>query len=193
MADTLVVRGAREHNLKNVSIELPRDRLDRLHRAVGLGQVVARVRHDLRRGAAPLRRVAVVVRAAVPRPDGQARRRLHRGLVAGDLDRPEVRARATLGRPSARSPRSTTTSACSTPASGCRTARTTARGSSGRRPSRSSTGCCSCPTARASRCSRRSCAAARGSTSHCSPTCRAQGYVRARIDGEVRELSRGDR
>ena len=27
MADTLVVRGAREHNLKNVSIELPRDRL----------------------------------------------------------------------------------------------------------------------------------------------------------------------
>ncbi|HMK10176.1 MAG TPA: excinuclease ABC subunit UvrA, partial [Acidimicrobiales bacterium] len=27
MADTLVVRGAREHNLKNVSIELPRDRM----------------------------------------------------------------------------------------------------------------------------------------------------------------------
>ena len=27
MPDTLVVRGAREHNLKNVSIELPRDRL----------------------------------------------------------------------------------------------------------------------------------------------------------------------
>ena len=25
--DTLVVRGAREHNLKNLSIELPRDRL----------------------------------------------------------------------------------------------------------------------------------------------------------------------
>ena len=91
MADTLVVRGAREHNLQNVSIELPRDRLDRLHRAVGLGQVLARVRHDLRRGPAPLRRVAVVVRAPVPRPDGQARRRLHRRAVARDLDRPEVR------------------------------------------------------------------------------------------------------
>src|SRR5437879_11016564 len=27
MSETLIVRGAREHNLKNVSIELPRDRL----------------------------------------------------------------------------------------------------------------------------------------------------------------------
>ena len=27
MADQIVVRGAREHNLKNVSIELPRDKL----------------------------------------------------------------------------------------------------------------------------------------------------------------------
>src|ERR1700722_109960 len=27
MADTLTIRGAREHNLKNVSLELPRDRL----------------------------------------------------------------------------------------------------------------------------------------------------------------------
>jgi excinuclease ABC subunit A len=25
--DTLIVRGAREHNLKNVAVELPRDRL----------------------------------------------------------------------------------------------------------------------------------------------------------------------
>ena len=52
----------------------------RLHRPVRLGQVVAGVRHDLRRGPAPVRRVAVGLRPAVPRPDGQARRRLHRGL-----------------------------------------------------------------------------------------------------------------
>ena len=62
----------------------------RLHRPVGLGQVVARLRHDLRRGPAPLRRVAVGLRPPVPRADGQARRRLHRGPVAGHLDRPEV-------------------------------------------------------------------------------------------------------
>ena len=63
---------------------------DRVHRAVRLGQVQPRLRHDLRRGPAAIRRVAVVVRAAVPRPDGQARRRLHRGPVPGRLDRPEV-------------------------------------------------------------------------------------------------------
>ena len=59
------------------------------HRPVGLGQVVAGVRHDLRRGPAPLRRVAERVRAPVPGADGQAGRGLDRGAVAGDLDRPE--------------------------------------------------------------------------------------------------------
>ena len=57
--------------------------------ALGVGQVLARLRHDLRRGPAPLRRVALGVRAPVPRADGQARRRLDRGALAGDLDRPE--------------------------------------------------------------------------------------------------------
>ena len=62
----------------------------RLHGSLGLRQVLARLRHDLRRGPAPLRRVAVGLRPPVPRPDGQAGRRLHRGALAGRLDRPEV-------------------------------------------------------------------------------------------------------
>ena len=62
---------------------------DRHHRAVRLGQELARVRHALRRRPAPLRRVAVGVRAAVPAADGEARRRPDRGPVAGDLDRAE--------------------------------------------------------------------------------------------------------
>ena len=62
----------------------------RHHRALGLGEVFARLRHHLRRGAAPLRRVAVGLRAPVPRADGQARHRLDRRAVAGDLDRAEV-------------------------------------------------------------------------------------------------------
>ena len=56
----------------------------------GSGKSSPRLRHHLRRGPAPLRRVAVGLRAPVPRPDGQARRRLHRGAVAGGLHRPEV-------------------------------------------------------------------------------------------------------
>ena len=59
------------------------------HGPVRLGQVVARVRHDLRRGPAPLRRVAERLRPPVPGADGQAGRRLDRGPVARDLDRPE--------------------------------------------------------------------------------------------------------
>ena len=64
-------------------------RAGRGHRALRLGQVEPRLRHDLRRGPAPLRRVALGLRAPVPRPDGEARRRLDRGPLAGDLDRPE--------------------------------------------------------------------------------------------------------
>ena len=88
--DRLVVRGAREHNLKDVHLDLPRDALIVFTGLSGLGQVQPGLRHDLRRGAAPLRRVAVGLRPPVPRPDGQAGRRLHRGPVAGRLDRPEV-------------------------------------------------------------------------------------------------------
>ena len=64
-------------------------RAGRDHRPVRLGQVLARVRHDLRGGPAPLRGVALGLRAPVPGADGQARCRLDRGALAGDLDRPE--------------------------------------------------------------------------------------------------------
>ena len=65
-------------------------RPDRVHGPVRVGQVLACLRHHLRRGPAPLGRVAVGLRPPVPRPDGEAGRRLHRGAVAGHLDRPEV-------------------------------------------------------------------------------------------------------
>ena len=70
---------------------LPRERLIVFTGLSGCGQVVAGLRHHLRRGPAPLRRVAVGLRPPVPRSDGQARRRLHRGPVAGHLHRPEER------------------------------------------------------------------------------------------------------
>ncbi len=59
------------------------------HGAVGVGQVVARVRHALRGGAAPLRGIAVGLRTAVPATDGKAGRGPDRRAVAGHLDRAE--------------------------------------------------------------------------------------------------------
>ena len=75
-------RRARLHRRARRARAQPRDRRAAhpqapargVHRRLRLGQVVAGVRHALRRGAAPLRRVAVGVRAAVPGPDGEAAR-----------------------------------------------------------------------------------------------------------------------
>ena len=54
--DAIVIRGARQNNLKNLDLDIPTERADRRHRRVGLGQVVAGVRHAVRRRPAPLRR-----------------------------------------------------------------------------------------------------------------------------------------
>ena len=59
------------------------------HRSVRIGQVVARLRHDLRRRAAPVCRVAVRLRAPVPRADGEAGRRPDRRPVARHFHRAE--------------------------------------------------------------------------------------------------------
>ncbi len=59
------------------------------HGPLRVGQVVARLRHGLRRGAAPLRRVAVGLCAAVPRADGEAGRRPDRRAVARHRHRAE--------------------------------------------------------------------------------------------------------
>jgi REP element-mobilizing transposase RayT len=50
----------------------PAERARLHHGLVRLGQVEPRVRHDLRRGPAPVRRVALGVRAPVPADDGEA-------------------------------------------------------------------------------------------------------------------------
>ena len=58
-------------------------------RPLRLGQVEPRLRHDLRRGPAPLRREPLRLRTPVPADDGEAGRRFHRRPQPGHLDRPE--------------------------------------------------------------------------------------------------------
>ena len=189
MQEKLIIRGAREHNLKDVSLDLPRDSLIVFTGLSGSGQVQPRLRHDLRRGPAPLRRVAVGVRAPVPRPDGQARRRLHRGAVAR-------RSRSTRS-PRRKNPRSTVGTITEVydylrllyaragrphcPACGAPIERQTP--AADRRPGPGPRG-----GHAGSRCWPRSSAAARASTSSCSASSRPQGFSRARVDGETHPL-----
>src|ERR1700687_3776113 len=59
------------------------------HWSFRLGQILARLRHHLCRRPAPLRRIALRVRAAVPRPDGAPRSRRHRRAFTLDRHRTE--------------------------------------------------------------------------------------------------------
>ena len=67
----------------------PAERPHLHHRALRLREVEPCLRHDLRRGAAPVRRVALGLCPPVPPDDGEAGRRLDRRPQPGDLDRPE--------------------------------------------------------------------------------------------------------
>src|SRR6266568_2172881 len=67
----------------------PQEEAGGLHGGLGLGEVLARLRHPLRGGAAPLCRVALVLCPAVPRADGEAEVRHDPRPLPDDLDRAE--------------------------------------------------------------------------------------------------------
>ena len=79
MANSIRVVGARVHNLKNITVEIPRDKFVVITGLVRLGQIVAGFRHDLRRGTAPLCRVIISVCPSIHWADGQTRCGSHRG------------------------------------------------------------------------------------------------------------------
>ena len=87
--DSIVIKGAREHNLKNVDLALPRNRLIVV---TGLSGPANRRWRSTR--FTPRDNAVTSSRCRRTRgsswADGKARRRLHRGIVAGDFDRPEV-------------------------------------------------------------------------------------------------------
>jgi hypothetical protein len=60
----VTIRGAREHNLKNVDRRDSARQAGGVHRPVGLGQILARLRHHLCRGPAPLCRACRPMRAS---------------------------------------------------------------------------------------------------------------------------------
>ena len=81
------IQNARSHNLPGRELPDSARPLTVVSGVSGLGQVDARLRHAVRRGPAPLRGVALDLRAPVPRAPAAPGRRLHLEPAARDRDR----------------------------------------------------------------------------------------------------------
>ena len=189
MSDKLVIRGAREHNLKNVSLELPREKLIVFTGLSGSGKSSLAFDTIYAEGQ----------RRYVESLSAYARQFL------GQMDKPDVDFIEGLSpaisidqKSASRNPRSTVGTItevydylrllyarigvphCPDVRGGGHPPDPPAD----RRPHPRS-----CPRAPGSRCWRRWCGAARASTRACSADLAGQGFARARVDGEMRELA----
>ncbi len=88
-ARVISIRGAREHNLKNVDLDMPRDQLIVITGLSGSGKSSLAFDTIYAEGQRRYVEVAVGLCAPVPRDDAEAGRRPDRRPVAGDLDRAE--------------------------------------------------------------------------------------------------------
>ncbi len=87
-SNAIVIRGAREHNLHNVDVSIPRDKLVVITGLSGSGK--SSLAFDTIYAEGQRRYVeSLSSYAPVPGQDGQAGPRLHRRPVAGGLDQPE--------------------------------------------------------------------------------------------------------
>ncbi len=120
----IIIRGAAQHNLQRIDVDVPRDKMSVFCGPSGIGQELAGDGHAVCRGPAAVRRIAVGLRPAVPRPDAQAAGRAH--LTASRRRSPSNRRPSAQRRvrPSAPSRKSTTTCACCSPGWARCTART---------------------------------------------------------------------
>ncbi len=180
MLKNISIRGAREHNLKNVDVEIPRDTLTVLTGLSGSGKSSLAFDTIYAEGQRRYVEIAVGLCPPVPGTDAEAGCRPYRGPVAGDLHRAEDHLARIPARRSARSPRSTTICACCSRASACPIRRPPACPSKARPSARWPTASWRCPKARGFTCWRRSCAAARANTARNSPSCRRRASSASR-------------
>ena len=86
---SIVIRGAREHNLKNIDVSIPRDRLVVITGLSGSGKSSLAFDTIYAEGQRRYVESPFGLRPAVPRTNGEAGRRFHRGAVSGYFDRAE--------------------------------------------------------------------------------------------------------
>src|SRR6266487_1934214 len=76
-AQVIKISGARQHNLKNLHVEIPREKLGGHHRLERFGKILLGFRHSLcRRSTAP-RRKPLHLCTAISRSIGKAKRGFH--------------------------------------------------------------------------------------------------------------------
>ena len=89
MLDKIVVRGARANNLKNIDVEIPRDKLVVMTGLSGSGKSSLAFDYDLCGGPAALCGELILLCAPVLRPNGEAGCGFDRRAFSGDFDRSE--------------------------------------------------------------------------------------------------------
>ena len=122
------IRGARVHNLKNISLSIPHNQFTVVTGRFRFGEILARLRHDLRRGPAALRGIALGLCPAVSGADGKARRGRYRRHRARHRDPAEKHDAAIRARRSPPRPNATTSCGCCSRGWAGPTARTAASG-----------------------------------------------------------------
>ena len=187
--DKIIIKGAREHNLKNVDVEIPRDKLVVLTGLSGSGK--SSLAFDTIYADGQRRYVESLSSYArhVFGPDGKAGCGLHRGAFSGHFHRPENH----LEKPpfhrghrdrDLRLPASAVCPHRHSPLSRC------AAGRSSSRPStRSWTRCWPCRREPRFRFWLRWCAARKGEHVKEFEAARKSGFVRVRVDGNLYDLS----
>ena len=117
------IGGAREHNLKNLTLNIPRDKLVVITGLSGSGKSSLAFDTIYAEGQRKYVESPLRLRPAVPRPDAEAGRGLHRGPLARPSPSSSAAPAPARARSSPPRPRFTITCACSTPTSASRIAR----------------------------------------------------------------------
>ena len=88
--DTIQVRGARTHNLKNIDLDIPRDKLVVITGLSGSGKSSLAFDTLYAEGQRRYVESLSTYAQAIPVGDGKAGYGPHRGPVTGDIDRTEI-------------------------------------------------------------------------------------------------------